>query len=248
MNTFRVNSVYQCSSFYENILAVSFVGSALGADKKVNLAVGIYVIVDAAKTAWSSAQGRPVNVRGDGFHLAHGYSLARFGRPIWTVELGLHSLASLVSGRTLDEVAGGTARNAQGKLRFLDASHVKVHQEASNPAGGQQNQAIGRTKGGFNTKISAWVDGLGRAVSLSLAPGQHADVWVAQTASRPKLRGTITVADKGYDRDGFRAQLRSWGSRPCILPRGHRLAPAAWHRGHYRKRHKVENLFQRLKR
>jgi len=83
---------------------------------------------------------------------------------------------------------------------------------------------------------------------LSLAPGQHADVWVAQTASRPKLRGTITVADKGYDRDGFRAQLRSWGSRPCILPRGHRLAPAAWHRGHYRKRHKVENLFQRLKR
>jgi hypothetical protein len=49
------------------------------------------------------------------------------------------------------------ARNAQGKLRFLDASHVKVHQDASNPAGGQQNQAIGRTKGGFNIKISAWV-------------------------------------------------------------------------------------------
>ena len=47
------------------------------------------------------------------------------------------------------------ARNAQGKLRFLDASHVKVHQDASNPAGGQQNQAIGRTKGGLNTKVNA---------------------------------------------------------------------------------------------
>jgi transposase len=140
------------------------------------------------------------------------------------------------------------ARNARGRLRFLDASHVKVHQDASNPAGGQQNQAIGRTKGGLNTKISAWVDGAGRAVSLSLAPGQHADVCVAQTQSRPKLRGTITVADKGYDNEGFRAQLRRWGSRPCIPPRCNRVAPVAWHRGHYRKRHKVENLFQRLKR
>jgi transposase len=140
------------------------------------------------------------------------------------------------------------ARNAQGKLRFLDASHVKVHQDASNPAGGQPNQSIGRTKGGLNTKISAWVDGSGRAVSLSLAPGQHADVCVAQTAAHPKLRGTITVADKAYDSDGFRAQLRRWGSRPCIPPRCNRLAPAAWHRAHYRKRHKVENLFQRLKR
>jgi transposase len=140
------------------------------------------------------------------------------------------------------------ARNAQGKLRFLDASHVKVHQDASNPAGGQQNQAIGRTKGGLNTKINAWVDGRGRAVSLSLAPGQHADVCVAQTAARPPLRGTTTVADKGYDSDGFRALLRRWGSYPCIPPRCNRLKPVGWHRSHYRKRHKVENLFQRLKR
>jgi transposase len=140
------------------------------------------------------------------------------------------------------------ARGACGKLRFLDASHIKVHQDASNPAGGQQNQAIGRTKGGLNTKLSAWVDGRGRVISLSLAPGSHADVIVAQTSSRPPLRGTITVADKGYDSDGFRAALRRGGSQPCIPPRCNRHHPATWHRGHYRRRHKVENLFQRLKR
>lgn len=140
------------------------------------------------------------------------------------------------------------ACKAQGRLRFLDASHIKVHQDASNPAGGQQNQAIGRTKGGLNTKLSAWVDGRGRAVSLSLAPGPAADVVVAQVSARPRLRGAITVADKGYDSDGFRTELRRWGSRACIPPRSNRLQPASWHRGHYRKRHKVENLFQRLKR
>lgn len=140
------------------------------------------------------------------------------------------------------------ARAAQGKLRFVDASHIKVHQDASNPAGGQQNQAIGRTKGGLNTKLSAWVDWRGRAINVSLAPGQRSDVIVAQTSSRPQLRGTITVADKGYDSDGFREALQRYGSRPCIPPRCNRLKAVTWNRGHYRKRHKVENLFQRLKR
>jgi len=140
------------------------------------------------------------------------------------------------------------SRQAHGRLRFLDASHVKVHQDGSNPAGGRQNQAIGRTKGGLNTKVNAWVDSHGRAVSLSLAPGQRADVCVAKTSARPSLRGCITVADRGYDSDGFREQLRCWGSRSCIPGRSNRLSPVAWHRGYYRQRHKVENLFQRLKR
>jgi transposase len=46
----------------------------------------------------------------------------------------------------------------------------------------------------------------------------------------------------------FAARLRRWGSHPCIPPRCNRLKPVSWHRGHYKKRHKIENLFQRLKR
>jgi transposase len=38
---------------------------------------------------------------------------------------------------------------------FVDSTHVKVHADGSNPAGGQASQAIGRTKGGLNTKIHA---------------------------------------------------------------------------------------------
>lgn len=141
------------------------------------------------------------------------------------------------------------ARQAQGRLCFLDASHIKVHQDASNPAGGQQNQAIGRTKGGLNTKLTAWVDGRGRAVQVSLAAGQRADVRVAsECAWAAKLRGRIAVADKGYDSDAFRAQLRRHGLRVCIPPRARRRDPARWHRGHYRHRHKVESFFQRTKR
>jgi len=141
------------------------------------------------------------------------------------------------------------ARQAQGVLRFVDASHIKVHQDASNPAGGQAGQAMGRTKGGLNTKLTAWVDSRGRAVQVALVPGQRADVRAASEAAWPaRWRGTITVADKGYDSDAFRAQLRGLGSRCCIPARARRRTPARWHRGYYRQRHKVENFFQRAKR
>jgi transposase len=141
------------------------------------------------------------------------------------------------------------ARQATGRLWFLDASHIKVHQDASNPAGGQQNQAIGRTKGGLNTKLTAWVDATGRAVAVGLSPGQRADVRaVTQTAWPRSLRGKTVVADRGYDSNAFRASLRKRGGRSCIPPRCTRRAPVWWHRGYYRRRHQVENFFQRAKR
>jgi transposase len=125
------------------------------------------------------------------------------------------------------------ARRARGSLSFLDASHIKVHQDASNPAGGQQNQAMGRTKGGLNTKLTAWVEGRGRVVQVTLAPGQRADVRAAQTASWPQgLRGKVVVADKGYDSAGFRAALHRRGSRSCVPSRQGRRQPAWWHRGY----------------
>ena len=148
-----------------------------------------------------------------------------------------------------DKMLAVLARRATGTLRFLDASHIKVHQDASNPAGGQQNQAIGRTKGGLNTKLTAWVDGRGRAVAVHLAPGQRADVRAVQEAAWPRgLRGKRVVADKGYDSDGLRVLVGRRGGHTCIPPRARRHHPAAWHRGYYRRRHRVENFFQRVKR
>ena len=62
---------------------------------------------------------------------------------------------------------------ATGQLRHLDASHIKVHQDASNPVDGQVVEKIGRTKGGLNTKLTAMVDSKGRAVQLNLSLGNR---------------------------------------------------------------------------
>ena len=138
------------------------------------------------------------------------------------------------------------AQEAHGTLRPLDATHIKVHQDAVNPAGGQAECAIGRTKGGLNTKLTALVDLHGHALQLTVAPGDRADVKAAEQIWPPL--GKRIVADKGYDSDPFREALRAEGTLSSISPRSNRTSPTPFHRGYYRLRHHVENFFQRIKR
>lgn len=138
------------------------------------------------------------------------------------------------------------ARNARGTLRFVDCSHIKTHQDASNPCGGQASQAMGKTKGGLNTKLAAAVDARGRLVAAIVDCGQRHDQR-AVDALLPILRGRRLVADKGFDADSFARRLRALRIRICIPARANRRSPLPFHRGFYRQRHRVENCFQRLK-
>ena len=133
-----------------------------------------------------------------------------------------------------------------GSRRFLDSTHVKVHRCASNPRGGQAAQAMGRTKGGMNTKIHAVVDEAAHPIRLFLSAGHEADVSQAQTMAE-KIPGAMLVADKGYDSDAFRQWLLDRGIKPCIPPRSNRKNPSAYSKPSYRKRHVVENFFERIK-
>ena len=142
---------------------------------------------------------------------------------------------------------GVAARGAKGALRHLDCSHVKLHQDGTNPRGGPLTQAIGRTKGGLNTKLAAVVDQRGRAVALGLAPGPRHDLSAVESLL-PCLRRHRVVADKGFDADTFRTRLRRQHTQVCIPPKRTRRGVVAFHRGYYRHRHQVENFFGRLKR
>jgi transposase len=138
------------------------------------------------------------------------------------------------------------SRRAEGRVRFVDGSHIKLHQFGSNPAGGQAAQAIGRTKGGLNTKLCALVEGRGRLMGAAIAPGQVYEVEVAAPLLE-KLRRILLVGDKGFDSDALRRQMVAQGCLASIPPRSGRKSPAWYHRGFYRQRHQVENFFQRIK-
>lgn len=58
--------------------------------------------------------------------------------------------------------------------------------------------------------------------------------------------GTM-LADKGYDADWFRSALKHRGIVPCIPLRSNRRMPLGCDPTQYRLRHKIENMFGRLK-
>jgi putative transposase len=61
----------------------------------------------------------------------------------------------------------------------------------------------------------------------------------------PPARELLT--DRGYDSDGFRAALASRGITPCIPPRKKLKTVAGYDKTLYRQRHRIENIFGRLK-
>jgi len=55
------------------------------------------------------------------------------------------------------------------------------------------------------------------------------------------------IGDRGYDSDNFRAWLRRRGIEPCIPPKRNRRNPPAYDADVYKRRHKIENMFAKLK-
>ena len=141
-------------------------------------------------------------------------------------------------------------RRAKGRLCFIDASYIRVHQSGANPRGGQQAQALGVSRGGLTTKIHALVDGKGRALKLLLSAGNVVDIKMAPALVADLDRRTCgtLVADKGYDSDALRALLIAKNIFPCLGVSRKRVEKRLFHKGYYRHRHHVENFFSKLKR
>jgi len=90
-------------------------------------------------------------------------------------------------------------------------------------------------------------DGEGRPIILLLSEGQMSDYKGAALIIDALPRATVLLGDKGYDADWFRQALIERGITPCIPPRSNRTVPPDFDRTLYRGRHKIENMFGKLK-
>jgi transposase len=59
---------------------------------------------------------------------------------------------------------------------------------------------MGRSRGGNTTKIHALVDRNGLPIELKLTPGQAHDGKSAEDMLNAVGKGTVLLADRGYDR------------------------------------------------
>lgn len=134
-----------------------------------------------------------------------------------------------------------------GRIRSMDTTCIKVHAHGANPAGGQQAQAMGRTKGGLNTKLALIVDALARPIAMRLAPGNRHDLKACEGLWN-ELRGGWLVADRAFDSDRFRHALAARKILACIPLKSGRRKTYAFYPELYAHRHTVENANARLKR
>ena len=82
---------------------------------------------------------------------------------------------------------------------------------------------------------------------LLLTEGQMSDYKGALLLFSALPRAKELLADKGYDSDWFRAALIAQDTAPCIPPRKNRKVQYHYDTGLYRQRHKIENVFGRIK-
>ena len=61
------------------------------------------------------------------------------------------------------------------------------------------DKAVGRTKGGWNTKLHAVVDGLGNPVEFLLSAGNdHDSVHAVELLKKVRIGGSAVLADRAY--------------------------------------------------
>ncbi len=90
-------------------------------------------------------------------------------------------------------------------------------------------------------------DVIGRPFRLLLTPGNIHDVTAAPEVLAQVQGARYVLADKGYDSDAVRAQIRQQGGRPVIPGKSNRKPKIPLDKERYRARHLVENVFCRLK-
>ena len=121
----------------------------------------------------------------------------------------------------------GLFQNARPSRRpTRPSSHRFVGREGPPLGGGwkrgEQNQAIGRSRGGRTTKIHALTDALCRPIAFMLTGGQVADCLAGALLLEQLPDCDILHADKGYDSNAIRRQVRDRGAWANIPPKANR--------------------------
>lgn len=99
----------------------------------------------------------------------------------------------------------------------------------------------------MNSKLHAVCDGDGRPIVMLLSEGQMSDYKGAALMIDALPPAKCLLADRGYDADWFRDALRDKGIEPCIPPKKNRKIQISYDKTLYKQRHKVENMFGKLK-
>lgn len=111
---------------------------------------------------------------------------------------------------------------------YVDSTVIRAHQHAAGATGeNPKAEALGRSQGGFSTKLHLRAEGKGKPMTLVLTPGQYHEAPLFETLmeqgavkranGRLKRRPKRLIADKGYSSKNIRLYLRQRNIRYVTL-------------------------------
>lgn len=165
---------------------------------------------------------------------------------VWEVEFGIPAVQSLVQIGTMATYRQGTAISGFGRTA------AGLYGGPSPPTCGRfakkqgDDEALGRSRGGFSSKLHFAVDAQGQPLEIRLGPGEEHDLERAEELLGPHEPECV-IADKGYDSDEFIALVRQRGAEAVIPPRSNRLTKRRWNKRKYKSRNLVERFVNRIK-
>ena len=139
---------------------------------------------------------------------------------------------------------------------ILDSTVIRAHPHAAGArkkadgSGGQDAQALGRSRGGFGTKIHAAVSGLMLPVTVLLSAGQEADVSYAAPlleAVPASAQVQAVIADKGYDSKAVVAKVEARGAEAVIPTLSNRKVQRVIDTERYKDRNLAERFWGKVK-
>ena len=111
-------------------------------------------------------------------------------------------------------------------------------------------QAIGKSRGGWNTKIHLVAADARTAITFSLSLGQAHDAPEGRELLKrlgPPSRPLQLIMDRAYEGNETRQLALDLGFIPVVPPLSTRIEPWEYDRAMYKRRNEVERLFRWLK-
>jgi transposase len=126
---------------------------------------------------------------------------------------------------------------------LIDSTVVRAHACAAGTAGSNATaEALGRSRGGFSTKVHALTDALGNPLGFVLTGGQAPMLLELTPEGAQAL-----IGDKGYDSDAFVQAIQARGMKAVILSCGNRKEAREWDGFIYKECHLIECFFNKIK-
>jgi transposase len=136
-------------------------------------------------------------------------------------------------------------------IYYMDSTTVRAHQHAAGaPGKTAEESALGRSRGGFTTKIHVIALDENHSAAIQITPGQSSDCAQFNTLHNELPEENVIIAaalDKGYDSNEIRETLSADGIEPVIPGRSNRTKVIVYDQTKYKARNRIERFFNKLK-